>query len=265
MQSKARQSLAALEALERQYTSNVIEGTFEEMPTVDGVKPPQSLGGDPRVPQLPAGEEQTSDEETEENNSDQAKKKFFRVKTPGDYRKLLEELAYRLFTGEIGVNIFTSELKQIIDDNMTVAWANGAGINIDLIPDADLKIILAQALDEKLYVDKLATFLQNNASVAESYEQLFQHLDPWVNSWHRVENIAKAKTHPETNYMWQADPGKENCRHCAALNGTVATGDAWYASGVYPRSRTLECGGFYCGCDYIETDSSPTTDLPTLP
>jgi len=188
------------------------------------------------------------------------------VQKQGDeYLRQLRAIAFALFNGDISVPAFETGMKNLIEDNFFAAWADGAGLAIEDIAASDVQIILSQIKTEKRYVAKLAEHFIQNVGEAETYDKLLERLDPWSNAWERVKNIAKVKTAPETNFRWEIDPTKDNCFDCLSLDGLVKSGDEWFNSGVYPRSRRLECKGFYCGCQYIETsEPSSLTGIPRV-
>ena len=62
-------------------------------------------------------------------------------------------------------------------------------------------------------------------------------------------------------YQWIYNPLKEHCDDCERLNGQVHTAREWYASGFWPRSISLDCEGWLCGCSFIKSNGPSQGDF----
>ena len=59
----------------------------------------------------------------------------------------------------------------------------------------------------------------------------------------------------EARYMWQLGATEKHCSDCLRLNGQVHTASEWRAYGLYPQSKDLECGGWWCDCKLLEVET----------
>ncbi len=57
---------------------------------------------------------------------------------------------------------------------------------------------------------------------------------------------------------------EEHCSTCLKANGQIHRLKTYFATGVYPQSPSLECGGWECGCNLVRTNSSARGKLPTV-
>lgn len=55
-------------------------------------------------------------------------------------------------------------------------------------------------------------------------------------------------------YEFIYNPLKDHCTDCQRLNGQVHTAQEWVASGFWPQGAGLECGGFNCGCRFVDSN-----------
>ena len=79
----------------------------------------------------------------------------------------------------------------------------------------------------------------------------------WAGTAAAIYERAKTKRADNPFFRWEYEAGKEHCKTCGPLHGQVKTANEWGAlagQGIYPRSRSLKCGGWKCGCGFIEVE-----------
>lgn len=57
----------------------------------------------------------------------------------------------------------------------------------------------------------------------------------------------------------------EHCESCLALAGQVHRALTFLKAGLAPRSDRLNCGGFRCQCELVETTKKASGDLSSVP
>jgi len=77
-------------------------------------------------------------------------------------------------------------------------------------------------------------------------------LPMWKNGIERIDELGKFANPNLTLLRWNVTPGKKHCSTCGGFNGQVKTRQEWERiamdTGHFPKSRSLACGGFRCGC-----------------
>ena len=82
----------------------------------------------------------------------------------------------------------------------------------------------------------------------------------WVNTLYRAETEGKVSAPPiagiEMKFRWQLGGTEEHCETCLALSGVVMVASDWQKLGLRPQHPDLECGGWNCDCQLIESDAA---------
>lgn len=74
----------------------------------------------------------------------------------------------------------------------------------------------------------------------------------WTNTIESMLEAGKSRSKVNRMLKWVRNPAKDSCVDCLAYDGQVKPAREWEAMGVYPRGRMLKCGGYHCGCSFVE-------------
>lgn len=87
---------------------------------------------------------------------------------------------------------------------------------------------------------------------------LLNRVKLWVVSAMLAANLGRAfNRDPEQYFQWRFGDTIKHCRHCAEQHGQIRSASEWAAlrkAGIFPQSRSLECGGWHCLCDLYPVD-----------
>jgi cytochrome c len=92
-------------------------------------------------------------------------------------------------------------------------------------------------------------------------QPLLDRVSLWANRYNEIVNLAMITCRPNDRFAWRLGATEQHCTTCAALNGVVATGAQWEASGYHPQNAPnamLECGGWRCDCRMEYTEDKLT-------
>ena len=74
----------------------------------------------------------------------------------------------------------------------------------------------------------------------------------WVATMRGVASVAQTWRRDDPLLMWVWNPVKEHCDDCFNFNGQVHRASEWRRMRIEPQSRLLQCGGWRCGCRFVE-------------
>lgn len=83
----------------------------------------------------------------------------------------------------------------------------------------------------------------------------------WVNTALGVFTWGQLHRADDPFYEWAYTPLKDHCDDCYRLNRQVHTAKEWLASGFWPRNSNLACGGWACGCFFVEVNGPSQGDF----
>lgn len=93
----------------------------------------------------------------------------------------------------------------------------------------------------------------------ELKRRIINRVVKWRNKASIFVDIGKVAIRPNTLFRWQIGATEESCETCLFYNGQVKTGFEWFQlainQGIYPRSSSLECGGWNCLCSTVRVNS----------
>jgi hypothetical protein len=85
----------------------------------------------------------------------------------------------------------------------------------------------------------------------------------WANkSLHSIYYAGLFEASKNKLYQWQYSEEKDHCATCLSLNGQVHSLRTWMKSGFTPKCTCLECGGYLCGCEFVEPTTGPRGRIP---
>lgn len=190
-------------------------------------------------------------------------------KSQAVYAKLLRETVRSLWKGFISPAEAEDELMSTVGRYMREAAfqaARSVGVNPSELTDEELAVInnmIDVHFDSVIsLVEQVSDGSQANGGKLSTHTR---RLLNWYPRWSELHDRMLAMVGQNLKYRWTLDPAKENCRDCLRLNGRVARASRWDEMGIYPKSRSLQCGGYKCGCSYEKTDEPVTRGRwPTL-
>ena len=95
---------------------------------------------------------------------------------------------------------------------------------------------------------------------SNGFEKAQNRVQLWVNTLYRAETEGKVSAPPvagiEMKFRWQLGGTEEHCETCLALSGVVMVASDWQKLGLRPQHPDLECGGWNCDCQLIESDAA---------
>lgn len=165
------------------------------------------------------------------------------------------------------VAILRSTFRADLQRYGTLAYAQGlqdGGVD----PDSASAVLKAQrrrAVAEWLalqnpYINK---FVEEVADQDWPVAQIDQRSTLWVNKSLRSAYFAGLhEAEAETMKGWVYDPAKDHCQTCLLLNGQVHSLRDWLKSGFTPGCTCLECGGYNCGCKFVDVEGGAVGRLP---
>lgn len=187
------------------------------------------------------------------------------VKSLEDYRRSLRALARGYYNGDYDRFTFVDDMVSAIGRNFTQAWNRGissCGITPAEMTEDEQKALESRINSELVYVLGFADAVDAAREKEEAITTLFSRLELWVSRYNEVQDYAKITVCKDKKFRWVYDPIKEHCDDCSKLNGRVYRGSIWAKYGIYPKSRSLGCGGWQCGCRFEETTDPVTKGRP---
>lgn len=100
--------------------------------------------------------------------------------------------------------------------------------------------------------DLLAGLYETPDHAAGTRPGLAARIALWVTTLRGVASVAQTWRRDDPRLMWVWNPLKEHCDDCANFNGQVRRASEWRQLRIEPQSRLLQCGGWRCGCRFVE-------------
>jgi hypothetical protein len=183
-----------------------------------------------------------------------------------DYARGIRSLVYGLWRDELDSYTFIDTLGFAVERGMMRAWVEGAascGVGeSELTPEevtARREMIAMQYLP---IVDFANAIVANSKAKRGKLAPLYRRADLWVNRYGEARNRAMQMACGNRKLKWVVNPIKEHCPSCLALDGRVYRASVWQQYDLRPRMRGLRCGGWACGCEFVETDEPVTHGFP---
>lgn len=179
------------------------------------------------------------------------------------YGDELEQLALQAQSGEIEKSEFISELQSSVESALLTIYSEMSGLEPEEFTEQDLENLEEYIAVNFDSVNKLANDIYDgkydDTEDRDGIILLFGRLGLWTANAAALAMLALLNNpeRQQNKLQWVLNPTKENCATCIALDGQVHTVQEWDASGWYPRHPDLECGGWRCGCNFVEV--SPDT------
>jgi hypothetical protein len=174
------------------------------------------------------------------------------------FRKNLRSVVRALWSNLYSISEFEKGMERVIRVELNRAWAEGAadcGIGVDELSEEEIKVRDEFIDNQFSYIRGYAEAIRENDKISKGrLTDLFTRAELWVNRYGEIKNQAKSMACSDKKLEWRINIHcKEHCSSCRRLNGKVKRGSYWTKT-IMPRSRDLECGGFRCCCDLVQSD-----------
>lgn len=180
------------------------------------------------------------------------------TKRADDYGLAIRAAVRGLFKNLTDREQFEDNMALVIGRYFRLAWAEGAaecGVEADELTKRETDILVERIDDEIGYLGPFAVWIVEQREKGVKINALWpQRPSLWWGRYGDVRDQAKMMACEDKKLKWQLNPAKENCRDCQKLNGKVKRASQWQAYDIRPKHPDLDCGGWRCGCEFIETD-----------
>jgi len=135
------------------------------------------------------------------------------------------------------------------------------GVKPEERTEKERKALVARIKEELSHVPAFMKAVYDGRKGSEKGRPLASFLsraEMWANRYTELRDLGKMMACGDRKMMWVWHPEKEHCDSCRRLNGKVKRASQWEAAqakGIYPKSPSLLCGGFRCGCELLSTDA----------
>jgi len=187
------------------------------------------------------------------------------LKTVDYYERALNRAVLDFYRGDIEAGEFIDEMVRLIEGQFERAWNEGSrAVGVDPKDHVqEDKDELQERIDAELeHVLDYAEAIEKAKIEGAPVSPLQARVSLWVNRYNEIVNDAKLWFSRASQRFEWIYGDTVHCTTCEALNGIVATADAWNESGFQPQSAPndkLECGGWKCQCT-LELTNKPITE-----
>jgi len=184
-----------------------------------------------------------------------------------DYQGSLRSAARGLWGGTYGFYNFLDEASRSIEYHFTRAWEEGLA-SCGILPSEQTPEESARLRYEiNSEIGYLYDFGEDIAAEDRSHggklRAVNQRLSMWVNKYGMIKDLAMSYACADRKLMWTMNVHcREHCTSCLKLSGHVYRASTWRKYNIYPRMPSLQCGGFHCCCEFIETNEPISPGRP---
>lgn len=169
----------------------------------------------------------------------------------------VEGLVRGVYSNNVGGD-FIDIMASLISGQLTQAYRQAyedEGYTDFMLPEYLATSLETMILNQFDYVDQFFRDVVDARIDGKPIQPLLARAAMWANRWNEAYNEAIRLITAENggNLIWMIGEA-EHCTTCLALNGIVASGKEWEASGWKPQSADLECGGYNCKCTLTPTN-----------
>ena len=183
-----------------------------------------------------------------------------------NFRRALRSSVRGLWTGHLEFVGFIDGMIASIRRYITQAWREGAGScgikpsEMSFEEQARLQDFIAGQMN---YLVGFANAIETNSKEnGGKLGPLFKRAELWVNRYGEAYALAQSMACGDKKLKWVIDVSKESCSSCLLLNGRVYRASIWAKYDIRPRMSRLACGGYLCGCRFVEVDEPVTPGRP---
>ena len=191
-----------------------------------------------------------------------------------NFRRMLRSAVRGLWNGVFGYAEAVPAMMSAIEIGLAQAWREGmgeCGLTFEEISTEERAALSAVINEQYQYVFGLCEDIvtARDAGQAELGEKwprgrpdklaaLYARVEVWVNNYRRIQHQAAALACANKKKQWLLGPTEEHCTSCAGFAGRVYRYEIWNVNGALPGSRALECRGYNCRCQLVDTDERIT-------
>jgi hypothetical protein len=184
------------------------------------------------------------------------------AKTVSSYRRELRGIVRGLWSGVIDFDQAFESFLSTVNRQFRQAWNQGAAeCNIgpdELSPD-EIAALQERIIEETQFISAFLEAIEAQSKANGGLlAPLFARAELWISRWNEVFELAKSMACADQKGRWLLGPTEKHCPSCAGFNGRVYRFSVWHRNGALPKSSRLECRGFRCQCQIIETDGPIT-------
>lgn len=170
----------------------------------------------------------------------------------------VERLVTSLYNNNIGGE-FIDLLANLISGQLTQAYQQAfedEGYTDFVLPDYLTASLETMILNQYTFVDQFFRDIIDARIDGTPIAPLLVRSAMWANRYNEAYNEALRliTVNNGGNLIWTLGEA-EHCTTCLALDGIVASGKEWEASGWKPQSEDLECHGYNCKCQLLPTSN----------
>ena len=169
------------------------------------------------------------------------------------FQKSIREPVRGLWSGELTKSEFTDLLSRTIKTNLSRVYSDIVKKESGVAPNMGQ----VDALDEQFnrvdeYTDGFADYILQNKKGEGKLSDVYKRADLWIEMKNETEELAKLDESIDNSieYIWRLGDA-EHCDTCLSQENIVKTKAEWNKlrdTGIYPKSRGLECAGYNCKC-----------------
>lgn len=178
-----------------------------------------------------------------------------------DYRRNVRAAIRALYGNMIPLYAFVQDLSGVVHRGLTRAFGEGlkaVGFSEgDLTSDEQFELQSA-LFRETNWVAQFGNDIITARDAGKPIKPLLTRSEMYVYRYESFKGWAMTMVGGDQKLRWKMNPIKEHCHTCLKLHGRVYRASVWRKADIYPRHRSLECGGWRCGCGF-ETTSDPVT------
>jgi hypothetical protein len=176
--------------------------------------------------------------------------------TQQSFESVFVRLVNQTSTGDISNRALVGQiLRQQLQLHGEDIWIEGqrAGGNVEAVIDKEAERAIANwRAEQSPFITK---FVKELFSQEFTSKQILSRASMWVNkSLNPLYYKSLDAASGNSRWMWVVNPVKEHCDTCVKMNGQIHKMKDYIKSGILPQSPKLECGGYQCGCNLVQSD-----------
>ena len=188
------------------------------------------------------------------------------VKTIGQivkrYGDQLSNMVYDVFNGNSDPVDFRRAHKALLREVAPQVYSEGmneGGIAEDAQDEED-KAAMSEAVDDWLgsqlsFVNDFSKAIGEARKDKEQRPAILDRVEMWVNSLRDFGSQGKAYANGNEKGTWILGDA-EHCKSCLRYAAMKPHRMSWWLARDLPRSSDLECGGFNCACDIVDSEGN---------
>ena len=186
-----------------------------------------------------------------------------------DYHQSIDDLITSVERGEISKSKFKNEMEKLITFSLSALFLIGSEYeslsDLSFTARKELREEIQLAIDSinSLYDDAKSKRFSNEDDEEDSESELEPELNKesrlgkWVGFAMGVFTLGMLWLKGNPYLEWVYGP-TEHCKDCVRLNGQVHRASEWRKKRLRPKSRKLECKGFFCQCRFRKAEGPST-------